>query len=131
MRESYTAVCRTGHSEHWTNLLFQPIRKPGLSLFSSYVFKYVFSYVLCFCVPGDVAWCCCALLHPRQSWTGCWDPEPTVTKHQVRAMHWFCCSERFSLSVQIWAEEAQGHRLLLDLPLQFWLLCSCSPPSLW
>lgn len=42
-------------------------------------------------VPGDLVWCCCALLHPGQSWAGWWDPEPTVTKHRVRATHWFYC----------------------------------------
>lgn len=91
VREPHTAVRRTGCPEHWANLLFQPTGKPGLSLFSSCVFKYVFSYVLSSCVPGDLVWCCCALLHPGQSWAGWWDPEPTVTKHQVRAVHWFYC----------------------------------------
>lgn len=102
VREPRTAVRRMGCPEHWTNLLFQPTGKPGLSLFSSCVFKYVFSYVLSSCVPGDLVWCCCALLHPGQSWPGGGTQSQLSQSTRLEQCIDFIASERFSLSFQVW-----------------------------
>lgn len=55
MVEPYSALARTGYTQHWTSLLFNPAKKPILSLSSSCVFKRIFSNMLCFCVIGILA----------------------------------------------------------------------------
>lgn len=62
MVERCSALARTGHTQHWTILLFPSAKKPVLSLSLSPVFKYILSNTLCFCVLETLAQHCSAQL---------------------------------------------------------------------